>query len=125
MSGKVGPLSRIYNSLIGTTDKYVPNSLRPLWEHPAGPKTIFFWAPLCKWVLVIAGIGDMSRPAEALSVNQCAVLATTGVIWSRYSLIIIPKNYSLFVVNMFVASTQLYQVARALNYRYSLKDKPE
>ncbi|XP_039965605.1 mitochondrial pyruvate carrier 2-like [Bactrocera neohumeralis] len=125
MSGKVGPLSRIYNGMIGTADKFVPTSMRPLWEHPAGPKTVFFWAPICKWALVIAGIGDMNRPAHSLSLNQCAVIATTGIIWSRYSLVIIPKNYSLFMVNMFVATTQLYQVARALNYQYGLKDKPE
>lgn len=75
--------------------------------------------------LVIAGIGDITRPAHVLSVNQCAVLATTGIIWSRYSLVIIPKNYSLFFVNIFVASTQLIQVARALHYQYNLKDKPE
>lgn len=36
MSGKVGPLSRIYNGIIGAADKYVPASMRPLWEHPAG-----------------------------------------------------------------------------------------
>lgn len=64
-----------------------------------------------------------TRPPHALSVNQCAVLATTGIIWSRYSLVIVPKNYSLFMVNLFVATTQLIQVARALQYQYSLKDK--
>lgn len=36
MSGKVGPLSRIYNGMIGIADKFVPTSMRPLWEHPAG-----------------------------------------------------------------------------------------
>ena len=36
----------------------------------AGPKTVFFWAPLMKWCLVAAGIKDLSRPAEKLSVSQ-------------------------------------------------------
>jgi hypothetical protein len=39
-------------------------------------------------------------------------LAATGLIWSRYSLVIIPKNYSLLTVNMFVAGTGLMQLSR-------------
>lgn len=64
--------------------------------------------------LVIAGIGDLSRPADKLSVPQCSALAATGLIWSRYSLVIIPKNWSLFSVNVFVAATNLYQLYRAV-----------
>lgn len=65
---KISFPSRIYNGLIGAVDPVVPNKLRPLWNHPAGkftlpsklndiessfflgPKTIFFWSPLFKWV---------------------------------------------------------------------------
>ncbi len=35
-----------------------------------GPKTVFFWAPIMKWCLVAAGVKDLSRPAEKLSVSQ-------------------------------------------------------
>lgn len=66
--------------------------------------------------LVIAGLGDLSRPANQLSVGQSASLFATGVIWSRYSLVIIPKNYSLFSVNVFVALIQLVQLYRAFSY---------
>ncbi|KAL4233404.1 Mitochondrial pyruvate carrier 2 [Mactra antiquata] len=86
-----------------------------------GPKTIFFWAPTMKWALVIAGIGDIARPAEKLSITQSTALAATGIIWSRYSLVIIPKNYNLFFVNLFVAATGLYQLGRIYNYQQSLK----
>ncbi|KAI4459482.1 hypothetical protein MML48_6g00008261 [Holotrichia oblita] len=78
------------------------------------PKTVFFWAPAFKWGLVIAGISDLRRPVDQLSIAQSASLAATGVIWSRYSLVIIPKNYGLFSVNVFVAMTQLYQLYRAI-----------
>jgi long-chain acyl-CoA synthetase len=67
--------------------------LRKFWDSPAGPKTIHFWAPAMKWVitdtfffktdslkiltilcfiqaLVFAGIGDLQRPAENLSLTQ-------------------------------------------------------
>lgn len=35
-----------------------------------GPKTVFFWAPLMKWCLVAAGVKDLSRPADKLSISQ-------------------------------------------------------
>ncbi|XP_025096897.1 mitochondrial pyruvate carrier 2-like isoform X2 [Pomacea canaliculata] len=105
-------MSGIYNSIISVTDKFVPAKLRPLWNHPAGPKTIFFWAPLGKWILVFAGLKDITRPPETLSVYQNTALAGTGMIWARYSLVIIPKNYSLFAVNLFVGLTGLYQLGR-------------
>lgn len=73
--------------------------------------------------LVIAGLGDLSRPANQLSLGQSASLLATGLIWSRYSLVIIPKNYSLFSVNVFVALTQIIQLGRA--YNYSLQEKAD
>ncbi|XP_014354604.2 mitochondrial pyruvate carrier 2 isoform X1 [Papilio machaon] len=116
-------MSKIYKTLISATDKFVPAKLRPLWNHEAGPKTIFFWAPAFKWGLVIAGLGDLTRPVETLSIPQSASLAATGIIWSRYSLVITPKNYSLFAVNVFVAITSLYQIGRA--YKHQSTEKKE
>ncbi|XP_067012942.1 uncharacterized protein [Anabrus simplex] len=116
-------MSFIYRKTIAFADRFVPPKLQPLWNHPAGPKTIFFWSPLFKWGLVIAGLGDIQRPAEKLSIPQSAALSATGLIWSRYSLVIIPKNWSLFSVNVFVALTGLYSLGRAINYQYSLKNK--
>ncbi|KAI7879520.1 UPF0041-domain-containing protein [Lichtheimia hyalospora FSU 10163] len=88
-------------------------------NSPAGPKTIHFWAPAMKWALVIAGISDLQRPAEKLSLSQTASLLATGLIWTRYSMVIIPKNYSLGTVNLFVAGTSLMQMGRIFNYRMS------
>ncbi|XP_044258815.1 mitochondrial pyruvate carrier 2-like [Tribolium madens] len=115
-------MSQLYHKSMLALDKVVPQKFQPLWQHPAGPKTIFFWAPVFKWGLVIAGIGDLARPAETLSVSQSAALAATGVIWSRYSLVIIPKNYSLFSVNVFVGLTQLIQLYRAIDYQRKHKN---
>ncbi|XP_055379255.1 mitochondrial pyruvate carrier 2-like [Condylostylus longicornis] len=117
----LGLPSKIYQGLISSADKFVPDKLRPLWNHPAGPKTVFFWAPAFKWGLVIAGLGDLARPVETLSIAQCGSLAATGIIWSRYSLVIIPKNWSLFSVNVFVAATQLIQLGRAYNHHLQTK----
>ena len=94
--------------------------------------------------LVAAGVKDINRPAEKLSPLQsggtlrlvspgsflenpltgAAVgfrggatgLALTGIIWSRYSTQIIPVNYSLLTVNVFVAATGLYQCYRIWKY---------
>jgi len=86
-------------------------------NHPAGPKTVFFWAPVMKWCLVGAGVKDLSRPAEKLSVSQNVALAATGFIWVRYSLVIIPVNYSLAAVNFFVGTTGVTQLYRVWDYR--------
>ncbi|CAG8674261.1 15249_t:CDS:2 [Acaulospora morrowiae] len=86
-------------------------------NHPAGPKTIHFWAPMMKWALVIAGLSDLKRPAENLSLSQNVALTATGVIWSRYSTQIIPYNWALLSVNLFVAGTGFTQLFRILNYR--------
>ncbi|KAH8403354.1 hypothetical protein KR222_011102, partial [Zaprionus bogoriensis] len=109
------PLSRLYNAVIKRVDRLVPKAARPLWLAPAGPKTVFFWAPLGKWGLVLAGLGDvLNRPPQVVSLNQSFTLAATGLIWSRYSVVIIPKNYSLRAVNLVVFLTQGCLVARAL-----------
>ncbi|KAK4686221.1 hypothetical protein P7C73_g3920, partial [Tremellales sp. Uapishka_1] len=86
-------------------------------NHPAGPKTIFFWAPMAKWALVAAGVKDLSRPAEKLSVSQNVALAATGFIWVRYSMVITPVNYSLGAVNFFVGATGLTQLFRIYQSR--------
>lgn len=37
--------SRLYAAMINAATPMVPNKLMPLWNHAAGPKTVFFWAP--------------------------------------------------------------------------------
>ncbi|PWZ00228.1 putative FMP43-protein found in mitochondrial proteome [Testicularia cyperi] len=86
-------------------------------NHPAGPKTVFFWAPLMKWCLVAAGLKDLSRPADKISVSQNVALAATGMIWVRYSLVITPVNYSLAAVNFFVGCSGLAQLYRVWDFR--------
>uniref|UniRef100_A0A1A8G559 Mitochondrial pyruvate carrier n=1 Tax=Nothobranchius korthausae TaxID=1143690 RepID=A0A1A8G559_9TELE len=104
-----------YRRILDNIEHMLPAKLRPLYNHPAGPKTVFFWAPMFKWGLVLAGLADMTRPADKLSTSQSGVLTATGLIWSRYSLVIIPKNWNLFAVNFFVGGagiSQLYRIWR-------------
>lgn len=88
------------------------------WNHEAGPKTVFFWAPLVKWGLVAAGLKDILREAHSISVWQSLALALTGWIWSRYCLVIKPKNWFLFAANFFVGLTQTLQFCRAVYAQY-------
>ena len=43
-------------------------------------------------------------------------IAATGLIWSRYSVVIYPVNYNLLAVNAFMAFTGLYQLYRKAKY---------
>ncbi|CAI4218329.1 unnamed protein product [Parascedosporium putredinis] len=63
-----------------------------MWNSPVGLKTVHFWAPVMKWAIVIAGISDFARPAEKLSLTQNLALTMTGIIWTRWCLIIKPRN---------------------------------
>ncbi|MBA0778936.1 hypothetical protein Gotri_003221 [Gossypium trilobum] len=108
------------------------SKLQALWNHPAGPKTIHFWAPTFKWGISIANVADFTKPPEKLSYPQQIAVTCTGVIWSRYSTVITPiwfglllivvhflgfkmqKNWNLFSVNIVMAGTGLYQLARKI-----------
>ena len=70
----------------------------------------------------MAGLNDLRRPADQLSVGQSCSLAATGIVWSRYSLVIIPKNYGLFSVNVFVALTQVIQLYRAFTFKKQVEE---
>ncbi|GAB9464145.1 hypothetical protein Gpo141_00001586 [Globisporangium polare] len=87
-----------------------------LLSHPAGPFTVHFWAPTMKWAISLANLADMRRPAENISTSQQCAVALTGVIWSRYSLIITPKNWNLFAVNVFMGITGITQLYRKATY---------
>ncbi|XP_061924915.1 mitochondrial pyruvate carrier 2b [Entelurus aequoreus] len=110
-----------YHRILDRIEHILPAKLRPLYNHPAGPKTVFFWAPVFKWGLVAAGLADMTRPADKLSLSQSGVLTATGLIWSRYSLVIIPKNWNLFAVNFFVGSAGASQLYRIWRYKQDQK----
>ncbi|ODQ65900.1 UPF0041-domain-containing protein [Nadsonia fulvescens var. elongata DSM 6958] len=85
-----------------------------------GPRTIHFWAPVMKWALVFAGISDFNRPAEKISGTQQMALAATGMIWTRWCMIIKPRNILLASVNFFLGAVALTQLGRVYNYQTSL-----
>ncbi|KAJ7188490.1 UPF0041-domain-containing protein [Mycena filopes] len=97
----------------GAATSGIAAKLTSFMNHPAGPKTVFFWAPFMKWCLVGAGLKDMTRPADKLSLSQnLGHLLQRALIWVRWSLVITPVNYSLAAVNVFVGLSGLTQVGR-------------
>lgn len=69
----------------------------------------------------MASVSDLSRPVEKLSVYQNGSLAATGLIWSRYSLVIKPKNWGLFSCNFFVFVCNAAQLARIYAHHSELE----
>ncbi|KAI9844082.1 MAG: hypothetical protein M1837_005795 [Sclerophora amabilis] len=122
------PFSRTpLNRRFQTTDASSPatpaqGKLQQFWKSPVGPKTVHFWAPVMKWALVLAGISDFARPAESLSLTQNVALTCTGIIWTRWCLIIKPKNYLLAAVNFFLGCVGTTQVTRILMHQQSVKN---
>ncbi|QGA12548.1 hypothetical protein EYB26_000192 [Talaromyces marneffei] len=95
------------------------NAFQRMWNSPVGFKTVHFWAPVMKWSLVIAGISDLARPAEKLSLTQNLALVATGTIWTRWCFVITPKNMLLAAVNFFLACTGAAQLTRIFLWRRS------
>ncbi|KAI0450317.1 UPF0041-domain-containing protein [Xylaria acuta] len=96
-----------------------------MWDSPIGFKTVHFWAPVMKWALVIAGIGDFARPADKLSLTQNAALTATGAIWTRWCFVITPQNYLLAAVNFFLGCVGVAQLTRIAMYNASQKKLSE
>jgi len=95
------------------------SALTKFWNSPVGPKTVHFWAPVMKWGLVIAGAADFARPASQLSLSQNAALMATGLIWTRWCLIIKPRNVLLASVNFLLFCVGGTQVTRILLWQRS------
>ncbi|KAK3298523.1 uncharacterized protein B0H64DRAFT_385391 [Chaetomium fimeti] len=108
-----------------TADAAADSWAKRMWNSPVGLKTVHFWAPVMKWALVLAGVSDFARPAEKLSLTQNAALTSTGLIWTRWCLIIKPKNYLLAAVNFFLGVVGVVQCSRIIMWQQSQKGLPE
>ncbi|KAM7205364.1 putative mitochondrial pyruvate carrier 2 [Rhypophila sp. PSN 637] len=114
--------SKRFQSTAGAPETAAQESLfKRMWNSPVGFKTVHFWAPVMKWALVLAGVADFARPAEKLSLTQNAALTATGLIWTRWCLIIKPKNYLLAAVNFFLGMVGIVQVSRITMWHQAQK----
>ncbi|KAI0192831.1 hypothetical protein F4808DRAFT_453388 [Astrocystis sublimbata] len=109
----------------GPTAQQQASWFKRMMDSPVGFKTVHFWAPVMKWALVIAGIGDFARPAEKLSVTQNAALTATGAIWTRWCFVITPRNVLLAAVNFFLGCVGVAQLTRIAIHKSQQKDLPD
>eukprot|EP00742_Colponemidia_sp_Colp-10_P001145 GILJ01001235.1.p1 GENE.GILJ01001235.1~~GILJ01001235.1.p1 ORF type:complete len:125 (+),score=15.72 GILJ01001235.1:50-424(+) len=100
-----------------------PENVKRMLNHPAGPFTIHFWAPAFKWAITLSNIADMQRPADKISYPQQFALLGTGIIWSRYSTQVIPKNWTLLSVNLFMALSAGAQLYRKYMFELERKER--
>ena len=96
----------------------VPSFIRNFSAHPAGPFTIFFWAPTSKWLLSGTNLLNLDKPTDTISMAQTVALTATGVIWTRYSFVITPVNYNLAIVNLALGLSSGYHLARKVKADY-------
>ncbi|PGH07439.1 hypothetical protein GX51_01740 [Blastomyces parvus] len=108
---------RFQSTEAGSSTAPQQSFLQRSWNSPIGLKTVHFWAPIMKWVLVLAGLSDLARPADKLSLTQNGALMATGAIWTRWCLIIKPRNVLLAAVNFFVGCVGFTQVTRIFLHR--------
>ncbi|QPC69813.1 hypothetical protein HYE68_000565 [Fusarium pseudograminearum] len=124
---------RRWQSTDGAQQQQQQGWFKRMYESEIGFKTVHFWFvdddhnsryPAYEdgyWALVLAGISDFARPAEKLSFTQNLALTCTGIIWTRWCLIIKPKNYLLAAVNFFLGLVGVVQVSRILSYESEKK----
>ena len=65
-------------------------------RSPIGPMTIHFWGPMANWGLVIAGILDMNKPMDRVSLKMTSVLCFYSCLFMRFAWMVQPRNYLLF-----------------------------
>lgn len=105
---------RVLAAPTGLGRSVLPGKVVDLLNHPAGPFSSMFWAPTGKWMLSGTNILDFDRPVDRISTTQQVALCATGFIWSRYSMVINPVNWNLFLVNISLALTGSYQLWRKI-----------
>ena len=59
-------LGRIRNVL---SSESMPSFVKSMAEHPAGPMTIFFWAPTSKWLLSVNNLVDLKKGSSCLFIS--------------------------------------------------------
>lgn len=96
---------------------YLPPPIKTKLLHPAGPFYIHFWAPTFKWALSFANLADINRPIEKISTAQQTALTATGIIWSRYGMVINPINYNLMAVNIALGLSSGYHLFRKVDFK--------
>jgi len=105
----IGLVPKIESAILKSS---LPAVVKQYVCHPAGPLTVFFWAGMAKWGLALSNLNELRKPVEMIATKQQCVAIASGLVWTRYSMVITPVNYSLAGANFFLACTGFYQLYR-------------
>uniref|UniRef100_A0A8C2GWH3 Mitochondrial pyruvate carrier n=2 Tax=Cyprinus carpio TaxID=7962 RepID=A0A8C2GWH3_CYPCA len=126
-----------YHRILDRIEHVLPSKLRPIYNHPAGSGHSWLcrhdtssretqYLPVC----CVDSHGYISHSNQFLkkylnnsNIPVSLTLCYSGLIWSRYSLVIIPKNWNLFAVNFFVGGAGGSQLYRIWKYNREQKAK--
>ncbi|XP_022221373.2 mitochondrial pyruvate carrier 4 isoform X2 [Drosophila obscura] len=104
--------SLLYGVVVRNLDKRVPALLRPFWTSPTDGLLL----GSCRQCVVLAGLGDLlNRQPHLISKKQTLVLALSGVLWSRWSMVIRPRNYNYMACNAVMSASQTLQLWRSIS----------
>ena len=79
-----------------------------------GPFTIHPWPPVTKLFLSMASLTDLFKPTDKISLFQYAALTLTGLIFSKYGMLITPINYPLTGVNILLFLSSGWHLSRKI-----------
>jgi len=109
---------RLFSGKIG--DALDSNPLTRWWNNA------FNGAPGFKWALSVVplhGALTGKPPVENLDLNQSLALASTGVVWGYYSLLVLPRSWMLFAVSVALFSSNGWNVFRKIRYDRDMASK--
>eukprot|EP00605_Chrysophyceae_sp_TOSAG23-4_P002220 GSChrysophyteH1.ASY1.ANO1.2463.1 assembled CDS len=96
----------------------MPSFVQAVAKSPVGPFTVFFWAPTTKWGLSANNLVDLKKDTDKMSMANQLALSLTGFIWTRYSVVIVPINYNLALVNFVMGTSSVYHLQRKVRNDY-------
>ncbi|CAB1327605.1 unnamed protein product [Coregonus sp. 'balchen'] len=102
-----------YHRILNQIELLLPGKLRPIYNHPAAGVRASYHRILNQI--------ELKLPAKLRPFYN----HPAGVIWSRYSLVIIPKNWGLFFVNGFLGLAGANQLVRIWMYQQEVKKQQD
>jgi mitochondrial pyruvate carrier 1 len=74
---------------------------------------------------VVAGVADMNKPPENISLNMQSALCVYSLLFMRFAWMVQPRNYLLLACHACNEVVQAYNLQRHLQWRmYQEKEKP-
>ena len=95
-----------------------PSAFQAWVNSPAGPRTTHFWGPVANWGLVLAGLMDLKKAPETISVNMTGVLCAYSLLFMRFAWMVSPRNYLLLSCHVCNETVQGYHLVRALRHQW-------